>query len=164
MQHGPQHSTETRIDRVFSFGKTKTIEVLEMFGFETIDEFKAFAESLTKLEQERFDRQLGWLADAGLMGIQSQESEYVGSGMVEDYYLSRSWVVRFDRDEMIFKSTNQTNDWEPSVFELRIPWSAQRPLLDSLNYSSSREMFADFDRGSWEAWSALELKCREVIA
>lgn len=162
INHGPQHDTEFEIQKVLSFGSNAGNGLFEALGAKSATEANELLETLKLSELDEIDSLLLQHADAGLIGNESQTSEYMGSGMIEDHYTDYSCIVRFDKEEMSFRTTTQTNDWEPSKCDYEIETSQQDKLLEIYGKSSRKSFFEAFNISDFRAWNELHKHVREL--
>ena len=162
INHGPQHFTEFEIQRVLSFGLEKHQEVLYLLDVLSIDKVSVCLNNLDTSLLPKLDSGLLLVADAALLGIESQETEYVGSGMIEDHYEDYTFIVRFDRPEMYFRNTTKTNDWEPSQYGYEIPQDYQPKLLAEFKQYSPKSFVSSFDISDFKAWGQLHNHVRAL--
>jgi hypothetical protein len=162
INHGPQHDTQFEVQKVLSFGSTARNGLLGALGTKSDSEINELLENLKLSELDAIDSLLLKHADAGLIGSESQTSEYVGSGMIEDYYTDYSCIVRFDKAEMSFRNTDQTNDWEPSKYQYEIEPSQQDLLLQIYGQSSRKSFFEIFNISDFRAWNDLHNHVRSL--
>jgi hypothetical protein len=164
INHGPQHDTEFEIQKVLSFGSTARNGLLGALGAKSDSETNELLDNLKLSGLDAMDSLLLEHADAGLIGSESQTSEYVGSGMIEDHYTDYSCIVRFDNAEMSFRNTTQTNDWEPSKNEYEIEASQQTQLLKIYGQATRKSFFESFDISDFRAWNDLHKHIRALTS
>jgi hypothetical protein len=162
INHGPQNDTEFETQKVLSFANTAKDKLLEALGTKSEIDTNELLEKLKLSELGEIDSLLLQHADAGLIGNESQTSEYMGSGMIEDHYTDYSCIVRFDKAEMSFRTTTQTNDWEPSKSDYEIETKQQDQLLEIYGKSSRKSFFEAFNISDFRAWNELHKHVREL--
>lgn len=163
VHHGPQHDTEFEVQKVFSYKAAAASLLLEALGVQDADEVTAKLIKKSPDDLLDLDGLLITLADAGLLGIEMQTSEYVGSGMIEDNYDSYSLVMRFDGQTVQFTHVTQFNDENRSVTEYEVPVDAQTLLLSQFNGKTDRKQFFDsIDLFEFKTWHELHVQVREI--
>lgn len=163
IHHGPQHDTDFETQKVFSYKAASAKAILAALGASNDDQAMQILNDSTPADYARLDDLLVNLADSGLLGIESQTSEYVGSGMIEDHYDNYSLLVRFDEQVIHLTHVSRYNDYDSSISEHEIPVESHSTLLSQYGHVDNKLFFESFSLSDFKAWHGLHEQIRALV-
>lgn len=163
IHHGPQYETEFEVQKVLSYKAASAKAILAALGASNDDQAIQILSDSTPTDYARLDDLLVNLADTGLLGIESQTSEYVGSGMIEDHYDNYSLLVRFDEQIIHLTHVTRFNDDDSSISEYEIPIESHSTLLSQYGHVDKKLFFKSFNLSDFKAWHGLHEQIRALV-